>query len=220
MENKETNNINIQEVGKQETEKSTEKDTNKSTEKDKKDIEKSTNKSTKKGYGNNGNLIPNAERTPSELREMTKNGGIASGIARRQKRTIKDSLKALLEMKPTTKERELLESQGLAKEGDDLAKGDVIALVLYREAMKGNIRAIDNLLQIQTELIQKEEAKTTDIIGALTNTAKEVWGDSESSDKVESDDTDKIDNENIDKADSESVDKANNDSTEEPKGGE
>ena len=33
---------------------------------------------------NNGNLIPNPERTPSELKEMARKGGIASGEARRE----------------------------------------------------------------------------------------------------------------------------------------
>lgn len=39
---------------------------------------------------NTDNLIPNHERTPEELREMGRKGGIASGKARRKKR---DTLK-------------------------------------------------------------------------------------------------------------------------------
>ena len=35
---------------------------------------------------NSSNLIPNTERTPEELREMGRRGGIASGKARRKKR--------------------------------------------------------------------------------------------------------------------------------------
>lgn len=39
---------------------------------------------------NEHNLIPNSERSPKELREMGRKGGIASGKARRKKRdTIK-----------------------------------------------------------------------------------------------------------------------------------
>lgn len=40
---------------------------------------------------NPNNLIPNTRRSPSELREMGRKGGIASGVARRKKR---DSIKA------------------------------------------------------------------------------------------------------------------------------
>ena len=35
---------------------------------------------------NSSNLIPNTERTPEELREMGRRGGIASGKARRKKK--------------------------------------------------------------------------------------------------------------------------------------
>ena len=34
------------------------------------------------GIGVNGNLIPNSQRTPEELKEMTTKGGIASGEAK------------------------------------------------------------------------------------------------------------------------------------------
>ena len=39
---------------------------------------------------NDSNLIPNSERSPEELREMGRKGGIASGKARRKRR---DTLK-------------------------------------------------------------------------------------------------------------------------------
>lgn len=35
-----------------------------------------------------GNLIPNSERTPEELREMGRKGGIKSGESRRRKREL------------------------------------------------------------------------------------------------------------------------------------
>lgn len=41
-------------------------------------------------YGVNNNLIPNSERTPSELREMTKKGGIKSGETRRAKKNLRE----------------------------------------------------------------------------------------------------------------------------------
>ena len=38
--------------------------------------------------GNPKNLIPNSERTPEQLREQTRKGGIASGKARREKKRL------------------------------------------------------------------------------------------------------------------------------------
>lgn len=50
------------------------------------------------------NLIPNSERTPEELREMTRKGGKASGVARRRKRDMRELMKLMLEEKPKGKE--------------------------------------------------------------------------------------------------------------------
>ena len=45
---------------------------------------------------NEKNLIPNSERTPSELRKMARNGGLASGEARRKRKTLKEELLLML----------------------------------------------------------------------------------------------------------------------------
>lgn len=66
---------------------------------------------------NEQNLIPNSERTPEELKRMTRNGGIASGIARRRKKTLKEELIAFLET-GDTQER--------------------VSLALINEAINGN----------------------------------------------------------------------------------
>jgi hypothetical protein len=47
---------------------------------------------------NSKNLIPNTERTPEELREMGRKGGIASGKARRKKRDLQKAAKIWLEV--------------------------------------------------------------------------------------------------------------------------
>lgn len=46
---------------------------------------------------NEQNLIPNSERTPSELREITRLGGIASGEARREKKDMAYFAKVMLD---------------------------------------------------------------------------------------------------------------------------
>lgn len=47
---------------------------------------------------NEDNLVSLADRTTEEVREIARKGGIASGEARRRKKTLKDELIALLEM--------------------------------------------------------------------------------------------------------------------------
>lgn len=46
---------------------------------------------------NDSNLIPNKERSPSELREIGRKGGIASGKSRRKKRELQKLAKMLID---------------------------------------------------------------------------------------------------------------------------
>ena len=52
---------------------------------------------------NESNLIPNSERTPKERKELARKAGIASGEARRRRKTLKDELIILLEQGDTQK---------------------------------------------------------------------------------------------------------------------
>lgn len=70
---------------------------------------------------NEGNLIPNSERTEEERREIARKGGIASGKARNRRKEQIDILKRLLE-EPT-------------KNGKTY--GENITLGLIRGAMQG-----------------------------------------------------------------------------------
>ena len=47
---------------------------------------------------NDENLIPNSERSPSELREMGRKGGIKSGESRRRKKRLRESAVLLTEI--------------------------------------------------------------------------------------------------------------------------
>ena len=44
---------------------------------------------------NEDNLIPNSERSPNELREMGRKGGIRSGESRRRKKRMRESAELL-----------------------------------------------------------------------------------------------------------------------------
>ena len=64
------------------------------------------------------NLIPNSERSPEELREMGRKGGIASGEARRKNATMLSVLENMLNKVPNSKENvEGLNNQELATLG-------------------------------------------------------------------------------------------------------
>ena len=73
------------------------------------------------------NLIPNSERTPEELREMTRKAGIASGEARRRKKSLREKAKLLMSLSVQDQE-ELYKAKelGLADEDIDLEMMNLI----------------------------------------------------------------------------------------------
>ena len=76
---------------------------------------------------NEQNLIPNSERTPSELREMTRKGGINSGKARREKRDLREKMKLWLDTEV-----------GTDKNGEPLTGADLMVKVAAKEMRDGN----------------------------------------------------------------------------------
>lgn len=82
---------------------------------------------------NEQNLIPQSERTKEEQREIARQGGIASGRARAEKRDLRRALEALLEKEYTD------------KNGKTLTGTEAITVKLFEQAMKGNIRAFETL---------------------------------------------------------------------------
>ena len=74
------------------------------------------------------NLIPNAARTPSELREITRKGGIASGKARREKKKLKDILEKLLNEK-------------VMIDGEKKTGAEAITFAMIKKASTGDVSA-------------------------------------------------------------------------------
>ena len=85
---------------------------------------------------NEENLIPNSMRTPEELREMTRKGGIASGKARREKATMRKTLEMMLEE--------------TSKKG--VPYKDLVTLGLITGAIKGNAQNYKTIVEMVGEL--------------------------------------------------------------------
>lgn len=96
--------------------------------------------------GNEKNLIPNSQRTPEELREMTRKGGIASGKARRKKADLKKAMQTLLSMDVASeKSKQQLEDLGVEATNEML-----LAFATFQQAVKGNQRAVENVIKLTT----------------------------------------------------------------------
>ena len=99
---------------------------------------------------NEQNLIPNSERTPSELREITRKGGVKSGETRRRNRDIKKIVAALLHAAPDdlgTVNR--LKAMGI--DDQDITNKTALVLSMFDEATKGNVKAFETLMKYSGE---------------------------------------------------------------------
>lgn len=113
---------------------------------------------------NEHNLIPNSERTPSELREITSKGGKKSGETRRRKKTMKQVMDFLLEQPANTgADYDFLVEQGIDLNGldpDFVNNMLVVNTALMSKAKLGDVAAVKELRQIiQDDHFAKEKLK-------------------------------------------------------------
>lgn len=90
---------------------------------------------------NESNLIPQSERTKEEQRKIARMGGIASGKARKERKTLKEELLLLL------------------SQGDTQEK---ISLSLIQQALDGNTKAFEIIRDTVGEK-PKEEIEVNDV---------------------------------------------------------
>ena len=114
---------------------------------------------------NDGNLIPNSKRTPSELREITSKGGKKSGESRRRKKTMRQVMDMLLEMPANTPDDwELLANLGLnLDEIDEDTVNNILVVnaALLKNAKQGDVASIKELRSIiRDDDLLKHKIKT------------------------------------------------------------
>lgn len=89
---------------------------------------------------NEKNLKKNSERTPSELREMTRKGGIKSGEARRNKKTMREALEMLMfDVEVDEAAKDKLRGAGISEE--NFNNQMLITLGLMKKAREGDVQA-------------------------------------------------------------------------------
>lgn len=117
------------------------------------------------GKGRTENLINPKDRTSEELREMTRKGGIASGEARRRKKTMREALELLMfhtELNEQTKQ--MLKSEGV-KDADDFNHQMVITRSLIAKAEAGDVQAYNAICA----MIGEKPAEKVDLGGGMEN---------------------------------------------------
>ncbi|HGL1851411.1 TPA: stress-induced protein [Streptococcus pneumoniae] len=108
---------------------------------------------------NEQNLKPANKRTKSEHREIARKGGVASGKARRKKANLKKAFETILQAD--------VASQNVKKQleelGFDTTNEMALAMVMMQKAMKGNVRAFEQISKLTTtdakDSLDKREQK-------------------------------------------------------------
>ena len=102
------------------------------------------------------NLVPNEERTPDELRSITQKGGIASGKARRRKRSMKEAADYYLSLPETDRRRvnALLRDE---VDPEDVDNQMSVVMGMAEAAKRGDARAAGVLLKMLGEEVPQED---------------------------------------------------------------
>ena len=113
---------------------------------------------------NEQNLVPNSERSPNELREQTKKGGIRSGEVRREKASFKNAIKWLVESDIKINKGNLYES--FKQSGIDISKLNTTQLAtlgLWSGAVQGNATNYKTLMEANEEIQTDTETPAINI---------------------------------------------------------
>lgn len=106
---------------------------------------------------NENNLIPQSERTKDEQREIARMGGIASGIARRERANMKRWAETFYNTKTPQFVIDDLEKFGFDFDASTLG-GAYFAKLWEMFLIHGNLRAAELIFKIYTnETLQKED---------------------------------------------------------------
>lgn len=111
---------------------------------------------------NEQNLIPLDQRTKSEQREIVTKGGIASGVARRQKKTLKQigEMIGSLNIK-SEKNRAIMRAAGIHDE--DMINDVGMMFRLNLKAQQGDTKAIELLAKLRGQLKEQISAEVADV---------------------------------------------------------
>lgn len=133
---------------------------------------------------NEQNLVQNRSREEAEA--LSRKGGVASGRARRQKRDLRESMRKILELDISPKQKEQLESLGINSDGWSL--GDVVNIMAVQTAMKGNVSAMAycrdtagfnpelQLREAQFEYEKKQKSGEGVEIEDVSDIVEKIWG--------------------------------------------
>lgn len=107
---------------------------------------------------NDHNLIPNSQRSSTEVRENGRKGGIASGIARKERKTIAEIINKVLD--------EELPGTGLTK------REAIITKTLERAFKQGKVEDLERIAKLTGEYQQNINVQSDGVVCVVKNDAE------------------------------------------------
>ena len=122
---------------------------------------------------NEKNLIPFDERTESEARELGRKGGIASGVARRRKRRLKEAADLYLSL-PVTDRRRAAKLERRKLDPEDIDNQMAMIAGLWEAACEGSAQAAAVLVKLLDEDTPGHDApEESSLLDALVQATEE-----------------------------------------------
>lgn len=122
---------------------------------------------------NEQNLIPYSERSESEARENGRKGGIASGVSRRRKRSLKEAADLFLSM-PVTDTKTYNKMVLAGVDPDDIDYQMAVVIGMTTKAIKGDAKAAKVLIEMLGGTKEEEAQQTT--LDKLDDVLDEIGG--------------------------------------------
>lgn len=122
-----------------------------------------------KGKGPNGALIPLNERTKEEQRRIASEGGKASGVARRQRKAIKETVEMILGL-PVMDRKEWNALAKMGLDPEEITQQAALAMAIIQNAKKrGSPGDLETLAKLLGEGVgnAQQEAEDDPITTAL-----------------------------------------------------
>ena len=120
---------------------------------------------------NEKNLIPMDKRSKSEARELGRNGGIASGVSRRRKRSLKEAADLYLSL-PVSDRKMWNKIARRGVDPDDIDNQMAMIIGLTMAATAGDAKAAKVIVDLLGEDAHSEEASVHPLVSDLVTAVK------------------------------------------------
>lgn len=102
------------------------------------------------------NLVSTKQMTKKQLEEFVKQGAKASNEAQKRRKDLREAMKMLLDLKANPRiEKEIRKNIGL-EDDEEISNAVAIAVSTYNQALKGNVKAIEQFSKLSASETDKE----------------------------------------------------------------